>query len=1097
AHDPVLTALAQLGVIRLDARRCLVSVFDRRRQLVIATATKSSSLLDNTKSHGQTSGGTTAIPRSLGVCEHVLFAEASDQGRDDLPVSLVPDLSQDPRFCNCPHVIHSPTNRFYAGVPLVTLDGIRYGVLCVMDDRPRSVLSDEQLLFFQELSRTVSRHLESRRLTTACTRGERMVHGLGSFFEDKIAIAPRQSDSTPVPLQSPPSAHAPVSTGLGANMAHTPYGIDPTVSNTPSASSASTRTIRTLSSLQDPISRDSKAIFGRAASIIRESAELEGVVFLDACISSFGGLVLDEDGACHSPSLERQGDALAESWGEHGKRSPKTCHILGYSTIAHTSTNQDCASVNITMSEKALQSLLKRYPSGKVFIFDEDGFSLDDMDDEDAQGDIANNRDEDLASQLPFTPGTSTLSFDTLPNLSSQKRDSEFIASVFPGARSVCLVPLWDARKEKWFAGSFMWTSNPARCLTLGGEMSYLRAFATTIMAEVDRLYTCVSERAKSDLLGSLSHELRSPLHGIVTAIELLQDTELNAFQGGLLQTMDYCGHTLLDVIDHLLDYSKINTLVKSNHGAASHTSTEGSSRDTLDLFHTLESFSPAIELDVLVEETVESVLSGLQSHGAIESSMGPNRYSSAPRRYSPHRSNSVGSSESTLTWASESLTESVGPSAVSVFVECDPQAAWQCQVEAGAVRRLIMNLLGNALKFTDNGFVKVSIWQEQRQRSNQAYANHLLLNVTDSGKGIHPEFLRHQAFRPFSQEDSLSQGTGLGLSLVKEIVRALHGSLHMESQVHQGTSVTVAIPLTGFTPLARSLTPFEKHVVALKGLRVSLLGFKTEPAAPGIASEKPPTELGIITAICRDWLHLEIVPSDAGDLRPDAILCTGLAARSFMVKARESLPPIVAICSSAVAAHACFLQFSEGDQTGVLEAISHPIGSRKLAKALVMALGRFNNAKGSELIRPPPPLSPPPPAASTRGKSCPASPGAQILLVDDNNINLQILVSFMKKLGHRYQTATNGLEALEAYSTVPCPFSHVLMDISMPVMDGLESTRRIRQFEATTRRGPSKIIALTGLASVAVQKEAYASGVDMYMTKPVRFKELAQLLPK
>lgn len=135
----------------------------------------------------------------------------------------------------------------------------------------------------------------------------------------------------------------------------------------------------------------------------------------------------------------------------------------------------------------------------------------------------------------------------------------------------------------------------------------------------------------------------------------------------------------------------------------------------------------------------------------------------------------------------------------------------------------------------------------------------------------------------------------------------------------------------------------------------------------------------------------------------------------------------------------------------------------------------------------------------------------SSILLVDDNNINLQvgqelsifnpvtytfqILVSFMKKLKYNYKTATNGLEAFEIFSANPESFSHILMDISMPVMDGLESTRNIRALEATRQLASTKIIALTGLVSADAQEEAFASGVDMYMTKPVRFKHLSSVL--
>lgn len=102
-----------------------------------------------------------------------------------------------------------------------------------------------------------------------------------------------------------------------------------------------------------------------------------------------------------------------------------------------------------------------------------------------------------------------------------------------------------------------------------------------------------------------------------------------------------------------------------------------------------------------------------------------------------------------------------------------------------------------------------------------------------------------------------------------------------------------------------------------------------------------------------------------------------------------------------------------------------------------------------------------------------------------------------MKKLKHSYQIARDGLEALESYKSSAGHFSCVLMDISMPVMDGLESTRRIREFEQAQNLAPSLIIALTGLASESTQQEAFASGVDIFMTKPVQLKQLADVLDK
>lgn len=124
---------------------------------------------------------------------------------------------------------------------------------------------------------------------------------------------------------------------------------------------------------------------------------------------------------------------------------------------------------------------------------------------------------------------------------------------------------------------------------------------------------------------------------------------------------------------------------------------------------------------------------------------------------------------------------------------------------------------------------------------------------------------------------------------------------------------------------------------------------------------------------------------------------------------------------------------------------------------------------------------------------------GPRFLLVDDNPINLRILVSFVKKFGYPYACATNGLEAFEVFKggrgQGAAGFKFVLMDISMPVMDGFESTRRIRALEMERGLPPCHVFALTGLASASAQQEAFASGIDLFLTKPVRLEELSKIL--
>jgi len=162
-----------------------------------------------------------------------------------------------------------------------------------------------------------------------------------------------------------------------------------------------------------------------------------------------------------------------------------------------------------------------------------------------------------------------------------------------------------------------------------------------------------------------------------------------------------------------------------------------------------------------------------------------------------------------------------------------------------------------------------------------------------------------------------------------------------------------------------------------------------------------------------------------------------------------------------------------------------------------------------------PPPINPATPSlqnkpgdqTSTAGQTPdPGKADLHVLLVDDNKINRQLLVMFMKKSKFSYAEAENGQEALDLYksSCLPGPltattslrrFDFVLMDISMPVMDGMESTKRIREFEKENGLQRTNVIALTGLASAQAREEAEGVGVDVFLPKPVKFKELGGLL--
>jgi CheY-like chemotaxis protein len=111
------------------------------------------------------------------------------------------------------------------------------------------------------------------------------------------------------------------------------------------------------------------------------------------------------------------------------------------------------------------------------------------------------------------------------------------------------------------------------------------------------------------------------------------------------------------------------------------------------------------------------------------------------------------------------------------------------------------------------------------------------------------------------------------------------------------------------------------------------------------------------------------------------------------------------------------------------------------------------------------------------------------------SNFSSKILVAYMKKRGLEHTLAMDGLQALEAYKSASTQYRTIFMDISMPVMDGLESTRAIRAFEKSEKMKPSRIIVLTGLGLEGVEQEALDSGASLFLTKPVRLKELSVTL--
>lgn len=134
--------------------------------------------------------------------------------------------------------------------------------------------------------------------------------------------------------------------------------------------------------------------------------------------------------------------------------------------------------------------------------------------------------------------------------------------------------------------------------------------------------------------------------------------------------------------------------------------------------------------------------------------------------------------------------------SEMSVVVRVEQNHHWNIRSQAGAWRRIVMNLLGNSMKWTKKGFVEVSLARARSQSDPNSFIAQLTL--TDTGSGIAPDFLRYKLFSPFTQEDSLAEGVGLGLSIVRLLVASLGGHVNVKSELGIGTQVDVLIPVQG-----------------------------------------------------------------------------------------------------------------------------------------------------------------------------------------------------------------------------------------------------------------------------------------------------------
>lgn len=470
------------------------------------------------------------------------------------------------------------------------------------------------------------------------------------------------------------------------------------------------------------------------------------------------------------------------------------------------------------------------------------------------------------------------------------------------------------------------------------------------------------------------------------------------------------------------------------------------------------------------------------------------------------------------------------------MLIEIDHTVDWTVETETGAWKRIIMNLFGNALKYTRHGQINVRLRLIQQTGDEADHAKHICLEVCDTGRGISKEYLQTHLYTPFSQENNLSDGIGLGLSIVLQLVHSLGGSVSVKSQVSLGTQVSVVIPFgdkTQFVSTKHQLDESTKDTPPdladrLKGYSLCL-PLDPQPHASYFSSALPrkdpvsvPGAFALLAKIAERWFGDRVILQARSESLDDSSIVNRFTLRhtrigdtspgSEMTLWLPVLPGNEESSSREGSENIPFVKIN----------LRQPFGPRKLARALADALalrssppvtpmtlrsrkveteGNIGSVRdistaslsGDGYFDPvPEPRKMPEDGAMQLGE-----PGQvpNLLLVDDNPVNLRVLSMCLRQVGCTHTLATNGQEAIDAFKANATSFDLVFMDISMPVKDGYEATREIREHERKAGLRRVRIIALTALGSKEARHEAHTSGVDLFMSKPVKMSEIKALV--
>ncbi|MBL7050421.1 MAG: response regulator [Nitrospira sp.] len=396
-------------------------------------------------------------------------------------------------------------------------------------------------------------------------------------------------------------------------------------------------------------------------------------------------------------------------------------------------------------------------------------------------------------------------------------------------------------------------------------------------------------------------------------------------------------------------------------------------------------------------------------------------------------------------------------------------------------IRQIIINLLSNALKFTEKGYVRLSISCDKpsdnsSQTSSAGTEHNIRISIKDSGLGI-PLNKQKEIFEAFTQADISTTrkygGTGLGLHIVETIVKVMGGEITLVSEENKGSEFTVILKLKEAAPIIqKDIIPLKKD--ALKNISVMLVDDNKEDLII-TASCCQANKMNIVSQCysareALDWLATQ---SEMPDIVISDLMMPGMNGYEFAKIAKASYKNLKILAISSYA--------SPGDAGKVRESgfdafISRPVNNDDMIRIIQMTMGD-KRSDGQIITKH---------LSEEMGLK-----GLHILVVEDNAINQELIRILLEELGCIVDVASNGQEGVE--HIIAKQYDLCLMDVQMPVMDGLEATRKIRAMH----NSKLPIIALTAAVMKKDQDECFAAGMNDYITKPINLAKLKEVIAK